>query len=122
MADEPISRQSIPFESLESANSPGIASEPEDVDNTPIGRCYPEVLKVQQLVKQLREIHAALGDAVAALGDCRAAVRMAGATADADAMSGVVTSLGHVIDTLAIELYDVTDCPACKQPDETKAE
>ena len=122
MADEPISQQSIPFESMESANSPGIASEPEDVDNTPIGRCYPEVLKVQQLVKQLREIHAALGDAVAALGDCRAAVRMAGATADADAMSGVVTSLGHVIDTFALELSDVTDCPACKKPEEPKAE
>ena len=111
---------------LTASTSPTLAessgTESPDPDSRPVGRCYPEAREVERLIKELRSIHAALGNAVAALGDCRAAVRMAGATADADAMSGVVTSLGHVIDTFALELSDVADCPACKQPEEPKAE
>ena len=123
MADELIWQESTQSESMVSGNSVGIEPQPQDVDNRPIGRCYPEVVAVQNLVKQLRSIHAALGDAIARLGDCRAAARMPKAAADASVTNALIGALGNVIDGFDEDLAALTDCPACKQPaDETKAE
>jgi hypothetical protein len=96
--------------------------ESSDPDSRPIGRCYPEAREVQRLIKELRSIHAALGAAVAALGDCRANAQMAGAAADASVTEALIGALGNVIDGFDEDMAALTDCAACKQPDETKAE
>jgi hypothetical protein len=120
MADEPISQQSILLTSQVTGESSGPAF-PEDPDNRPIGRCYPEVVRVKQLIDQLRATKDALGDAVAALGDCRAAAQAPGAAADASVTGALIGALGNVIDGFDEDLQALTSCPACKQP-ETKAE
>jgi hypothetical protein len=120
MADESILQQSIPLTSQATGESSGPAF-PEDPDNRPIGRCYPEVIRVKQLIDQLRATKDALGDAVAALGECRANAQMAGAAADASVTGALIGALGNVIDGFDEDMSALTDCPACKQP-EAKAE
>jgi len=119
MADEQFSLGSIPSTSQTLADSNGIES--SDPDSRPIGRCYPEAREVERLIKELRSIHAALGDAVAKLGDCRAAAQMPGAAADASVTGALIGALGNVIDGFDEDMNALTSCPACKQPDETKA-
>ena len=119
MADEQFSSESTPSTSQTLADSNGIES--SDPDSRPIGRCYPEAREVERLIKELRSIHAALGDAVAALGDCRANAQMANAANDTYVSLASVTKLGDVIEEFDEDLQALTDCPACKQP-ETKAE
>jgi hypothetical protein len=80
------------------------------------------VIRVKQLIDQLRATKDALGDAVAALGECRAAAQMAGAAADASVTGALIGALGNVIDGFDEDLQALTDCPACKQPEEPKAE
>ena len=121
MADESILQQSIPSPSqtLEDLNGP----EPLDPDLRPgIGRCYPEAREVERLAKELRSIHAALGDAVAKLGDCRASAKAANAAMEAGMTQALVTRLGDVIEQIDEDLAALTSCPACKQPAEAKAE
>jgi len=120
MADEQFSLGSTPLTSQTSDALNGIES--SDPDSRPVGRCYPEAREVERLIKELRSIHAALGNAVAALGDCRANAQMAGAAADASVTGALIGALGNVIDGFDEDLQALTDCPACKQPDETKAE
>jgi hypothetical protein len=121
MADEPISQQSILLTSQVTGESSG-PEFPEDPDNRPIGRCYPEVVRVKQLIDQLRATKDALGDAVAALGECRANAQMAGAAVDASVTGALIGALGNVIDGFDEDMSALTSCPACKQPEETKAE
>jgi hypothetical protein len=121
MADEQFSLGSTVLTSQVTGESSGPAF-PEDPDNRPIGRCYPEVIRVKQLIDQLRATKDALGDAVAALGECRANAQMAGAAADASVTGALIGALGNVIDGFDEDMSALTDCPACKQPDETKAE
>jgi hypothetical protein len=121
MADESILQQSIPSPSqtLEDLNGP----EPLDPDLRPgIGRCYPEAREVERLAKELRSIYVALGAAVAALGDCRANAQAANAAIEADMTAALVKQLGDVIEQIDEDLQALTDCPACKQPAEAKAE
>jgi hypothetical protein len=121
MADESILQQSIPSPSqtLEDLNGP----EPLDPDLRPgIGRCYPEAREVERLAKELRSIYVALGAAVAKLGDCRANAQAANAVIEADMTAALVTQLGSVIDQFDEDLQALTDCPACKQPAEVKAD
>jgi len=121
MADEQFSLESTPLTSQNSAESNG--TEPLDPDLRPgIGRCYPEAREVERLIKELRSIHAALGNAVAALGECRVAAQAPGAAADASVTGALIGALANVIDGFDEDLQALTDCPACKQPDETKAE
>jgi hypothetical protein len=120
MADEQFSSESTPSTSQTSGDLNGIES--SDPDSRPIGRCYPEAREVERLIKELRSIHAALGNAVARLGDCRAAAQMPGAAADASVTGALIGALGNVIDGFDEDMSALTDCPACKQPDETKAE
>ena len=120
MADEPISQELTPSMSQTSDDLSGI--EPPDPDSRPVGRCYPEVKEIERLVKQLRVIHAALGNAVAALGDCRAAARALGAAADAAVTGALIGALGSVIEQFEEDLQALADCSACKQPDAVKAE
>ena len=121
MADEQFWSESIPSVSQTLAESSG--TEPLDPDLRPgIGRCYPEAREVERLIKELRSIHAALGVAVAALGDCRANAQAANAALEADMTGALVTRLGDVIDQFDEDLQALTDCPACKQPEEPKAE
>ncbi len=116
MADEQFWSESTPSVSQTSAESSGI--EPLDPDLRPgIGRCYPEAREVERLIKELRSIHAALGDAVARLGDCRAAAQMPGAAADASVTGALIGALGNVIDGFNEDMQALTDCPACKQPE-----
>jgi molecular chaperone GrpE (heat shock protein) len=97
--------------------------EPLDPDLRPgIGRCWPEAQEVERLTKELRSIWVALGDAVAKLGECRASAQAANAAMEAGMTQALVTRLGDVIDQFDEDLQALTDCPACKQPDETKAE
>jgi hypothetical protein len=119
MADEQFSSESTPSTSrtLDALN--GIES--SDPDSRPIGRCYPEAREVERLIKELRSIHAALGDAVAALGDCRASAKAANAAMEAGMTQALVTRLGDVIEQFDEDLQALTSCPACKQP-EAKAE
>jgi hypothetical protein len=68
-----------------------------------------------------------LGDAVAALGNCRANAQLAQAKAtaaalDREAMTGLLKSLGNVLDNFSIELTELSDCETCQQPDTLKAE
>jgi hypothetical protein len=77
---------------------------------------------VKELIDRLRATHAALGNAVAALGECRVAAQAPGATADASVTGALIGALGNVIDGFDEDMNALTDCPACKQPDETKAE
>lgn len=120
MADEQFSLGLTPSTSQNSAESNG--TEPLDPDLRPgIGRCYPEAREVERLIKELRSIHAALGDAVAKLGDCRANAQAANAANDTYVSLASVTKLGDVIEEFDEDLQALTDCPACKQP-ETKAE
>jgi hypothetical protein len=121
MADEQFSLGSTVLTSQVTGESSGPAF-PEDPDNRPIGRCYPEVIRVKQLIDQLRATKDALGDAVAALGKCRAAAQMAGAAADASVTGALIGALGNVIDGFDEDMSALTDCPACKQPAEAKAE
>jgi hypothetical protein len=120
MADEQFWSESTALTSQTSGESSGIES--SDPDSRPVGRCYPEAQEVKRLIEQLRKVHAALGDAVARLGDCRAAAQMPGAAADASVTGALIGALGNVIDGFDEDLAALTDCPACKQPDETKAE
>jgi len=87
-----------------------------------VGRCYPEAREVERLIKELRSIHAALGDAVAKLGDCRAAAQAANAAMETDMTAALVKQLGDVIEQIDEDLAALTSCPACKQPAEAKAE
>jgi hypothetical protein len=119
MADEQFSLGSIPSTSQTLADSNGI--ELSDPDSRPVGRCYPEAREVERLIKELRSIHAALGDAVAKLGDCRAAAQAPGAAADASVTGALIGALANVIDGFDEDMNALTDCPACKQP-EPKAE
>jgi hypothetical protein len=120
MADEQFSSELIPSTSQTLADSNGIGS--SDPDSRPVGRCYPEAREVERLIKELRSIHAALGVAVAALGECRANAQAANAAIEADMTGALVTRLGDVIDQFDEDLQALTDCPACKQPEEPKAE
>jgi hypothetical protein len=121
MADEQFSLGSTVLTSQVTGESSGPAF-PEDPDNRPIGRCYPEVIRVKQLIDQLRATKDALGDAVAAVGECRANAQMAGAAADASVTGALIGALGNVIDGFDEDMSALTDCPACKQPAEAKAE
>jgi hypothetical protein len=121
MADEQFSLGSTVLTSQVTGESSGPAF-PEDPDNRPIGRCYPEVIRVKQLIDQLRATKDALGDAVAALGECRANAQMAGAAADASVTGALIGALGNVIDGFDEDMSALTSCPACKQPAEAKAE
>jgi hypothetical protein len=118
MADEQFWSESIASTSQTSGELSGI--ELSDPDSRPVGRCYPEAQEVARLIKELRSIHAALGDAIAKLGDCRAAAQAANAAIEADMTGALVTRLADVIDQFDEDLQALTDCPACKQP-ETKA-
>ena len=121
MADGCISQESTPLPSLASDELSG--HEPLDPDLRPgIGRCYPEAREVERLTKELRSIWVALGDAVAKLGDCRAAAQAANAAMETDMTEALLTQLGDVIEQIDEDLAALTSCPACKQPDETKAE
>jgi hypothetical protein len=121
MADGCILPESIPLPSPASDELSG--PEPLDPDLRPgIGRCYPEAREVERLTKELRSIWVALGDAVAKLGDCRANAQAANAAIEAGMTQALVTRLGDVIDQFDEDLQALTSCPACKQPDETKAE
>ena len=120
MADGCISQESTPLPSLASDELSG--PEPLDPDLRPgIGRCYPEAQEVERLTKELRSIWVALGDAVAKLGDCRANAQAANAANDTYVSLASVTKLGDVIEEFDEDLQALTSCPACKQPDETKA-
>ena len=120
MADESILQESIPLTSQTSAESSG--TKPLDPDLRPgIGRCYPEAREVERLAKEMRSIYVALGAAVAALGACRASAQVANAAIEADMTGALVAQLGNVIDQFDEDLQALTSCPACKQPDETKA-
>ena len=120
MVDEQFWLESTPLVSQTSALSNG--TEPLDPDLRPgVGRCYPEAREVERLIKELRSIHAALGNAVAKLGDCRAAAQMAGAAADASVTGALIGTLGNVIDQFDEDMQALTSCPACKQPAEVKA-
>jgi hypothetical protein len=77
---------------------------------------------VERLAKELRSIYVALGAAVAKLGDCRANAQAANAVIEADMTAALVTQLGSVIDQFDEDLQALTDCPACKQPAEVKAD
>ena len=121
MADEQFSLGSTVLTSQVTGESSGPAF-PEDPDNRPIGRCYPEVIRVKQLIDQLRATKDALGDAVAALGECRANAQMAGAAADASVTGALIGALGNVIDGFDEDMSALTSCPACKQPETLKAE
>ena len=116
MADEQFSLGSTVLTSQVTGESSGPAF-PEDPDNRPIGRCYPEVIRVKQLIDQLRATKDALGDAVAALGECRAAAQMAGAAADASVTGALIGALGNVIDGFDEDMSALTSCPACKEPE-----
>ena len=120
MADEQFSLGSTPLTSqtLDALN--GIES--SDPDSRPIGRCYPEAREVERLIKELRSIHVALGNAVAALGECRVAAQAPGAAADAAVTGALIGALANVIDGFDEDMNALTDCPACKQPDTLKAE
>jgi len=120
MADEQFSLGSTPSTSQTSDGSNGIES--SDPDSRPVGRCYPEAREVERLIKELRSIHAALGDAVAKLGDCRAAAQAANAAMETDMTAALVKQLGDVIEQIDEDLAALTSCPACKQPAEAKAE
>ncbi len=119
MADEQFSLGSTHSTSQTSDGLSGIES--SDPDSRPVGRCYPEAREVERLIKELRSIHAALGDAVAKLGECRAAAQAANAAMETDMTAALVTQLGSVIDQFDEDLQALTDCPACKQPAEVKA-
>jgi hypothetical protein len=121
MADGCILPESIPSPSqtLEDLNGP----EPLDPDLRPgIGRCYPEAREVERLAKEMRSIYVALGAAVARLGDCRANAQAANAAMETDMTEALLTQLGDVIDQFDEDLQALTDCPACKQPAEVKAD
>ena len=121
MADGCISQESTPSPSLGLDELSG--QEPLDPDLRPgIGRCYPEAREVERLTKELRSIWVALGAAVAKLGECRAAAQAANAAMEADMTAALVSQLGDVIDQFDEDLQALTDCPACKQPDQTKVE
>ena len=120
MADEQFSSESTPSTSQMLAGSNGI--ELSDPDSRPVGRCYPEAREVERLIKELRSIHAALGNAVARLGECRVAAQAANAAIEADMTGALVTQLGSVIDQFDEDLQALTECPACKQPEEPKAD
>jgi hypothetical protein len=121
MVDEQFSLGLTPSTSQNSAESNG--TEPLDPDLRPgIGRCYPEAREVERLIKELRSIHAALGNAVAKLGDCRANAQAPGAAADAAVTGALIGALANVIDGFDEDMNALTSCPACKQPAETKAE
>jgi hypothetical protein len=121
MADGYILPESIPSPSPELDELSG--PEPLDPDLRPgIGRCWPEAQEVERLTKELRSIWVALGDAVAKLGDCRANAQAANAAMEADMTAALVKQLGDVIDQFDEDLQALTSCPACKQPDEPKAE
>ena len=111
---------------LTASTSPTLAessgTESPDPDSRPIGRCYPEAREVERLIKELRSIHAALGNAVAKLGDCRASAQAANAAMEADMTAALVKQLGDVIEQIDEDLQALTSCPACKQPAEAKAE
>jgi hypothetical protein len=121
MADGCILPESTPSPSPELDELSG--HEPLDPDLRPgIGRCWPEAQEVERLTKELRSIWVALGDAVAKLGDCRANAQAANAAMEADMTAALVKQLGDVIDQFDEDLQALTDCPACKQPAEAKAE
>ena len=116
MVDEQFSLGLTSSTSQNSAESNG--TEPLDPDLRPgIGRCYPEAREVERLIKELRSIHAALGNAVAALGECRANAQAANAANDTYVSLESVTKLGDVIEEFDEDLQALTDCPACKQPE-----
>jgi hypothetical protein len=119
MADEQFSLGSTPLTSQTSDDLSGIES--SDPDSRPVGRCYPEAREVERLIKELRSIHAALGAAVARLGECRVAANAPGAAADAAVTGALIGALGNVIDGFDEDMSALTDCPACKQPEELKA-
>ena len=120
MADEQFWSESIASTSQTSGELSGI--ELSDPDSRPVGRCYPEAREVERLIKELRSIHAALGNAVAALGECRVAAQAPGAAADASVTGALIGALANVIDGFDEDMNALTDCPACKQPDTLKAE
>jgi len=113
------------LQELTASTSPTLAessgTESPDPDSRPIGRCYLEAREVERLIKELRSIHAALGNAVAALGECRANAQAANAANDTYVSLASVTKLGDVIEEFDEDLQALTSCPACKQP-EPKAE
>jgi hypothetical protein len=113
------------LQELTASTSPTLAessgTESPDPDSRPIGRCYPEAREVERLIKELRSIHAALGNAVAALGECRANAQAANAANDTYVSLASVTKLGDVIEEFDEDLQALTDCPACKQPETLKA-
>jgi len=120
IVDDFMSQELIASTSPTLAESSG--TESPDPDSRPVGRCYPEAREVERLIKELRSIHAALGAAVAALGDCRANAQMPGAAADASVTGALIGALGNVIDGFDEDMSALTSCPACKQPEEPKAE
>ena len=121
MADDQFSQQLTPSISPESGDWSGPVF-PEDPDNRPIGRCYPQAQRVRQLAEQLRSIHAALGDAIAVLGECRANARVAGAAADAAVTGALVGAMGNIIGGFDEDFSLLANCEACQPPEEMKAE
>jgi hypothetical protein len=121
MADELSSPESTVLTSQATAESSGPVF-PEDPDNRPIGRCYPQVMRVKQLIDQLRSTKDALGDAIAALGECRANARMAGAAADAAVTGALIGAMTNIIAGFDEDLSLLANCEACQPPEEMKAE
>ena len=121
MADEQFSSESTVLTSQATAESSGPAF-PEDPDNRPIGRCYPEVMRLKQLIDQLRLTKDALGDAIAALGECRAAAQAPGAAADAAVTGALIGAMTNIIAGFDEDVSLLANCEACQPPEETKAE
>jgi hypothetical protein len=120
MAEELSSQQLTVSISPESAGSNG-PTFPEDPDTRPIGRCYPQLVRVKQLAEQLRSIHAALGDAIAVLGECRAAARVAGAAADAAVTGALIGAMTNIIAGFDEDVSLLANCEACQPPEAMKA-
>jgi hypothetical protein len=120
MADEQSLQESTLLTSMAMEESSGPVF-PEDPDNRPIGRCYPQVMRVKQLIDQLRLTKDALGDAIAALGECRANARVAGAAADATVTGALIGALGNIIAGFDEDVSLLANCEACQPPEAMKA-
>ena len=121
MADEQFSQESTVLTSMvmEGSNGPVF---PEDPDTRPIGRCYPQVMRVKQLIDQLRLTQDALGDAIATLGACRANARVAKAAEDATVTGELIGAMSDIIAGFDEDVSLLANCEACQPPEEMKVE
>ena len=121
MAEDQFSQESTVLTSMVMEESSGPVF-PQDPDTKPIGRCYPEVMRVKQLIDQLRLTKDALGDAIAVLGECRANARVAGAAADAAVTGALIGAMNNIIGGFDEDFSLLANCEACQPPEEMKAE